>query len=417
MAASSGHRPRGDYPNGDAADMLGRKGDNKKSMKFCPECGATATPGAKFCVNCGEPLAIATAAAKPRTPIRIPPGFLVVFIGVLLVGLVVGGILIRQQRKVQAKEESAQASSNLPPGHPQIELPAKAVEFIKNLEGQAKKQPKDIAIWNRLGTVALRASLFDPSYFRLASDAYGHVLQLDPDNLEALRGIGNLNYDRQKYDEAIAAYEHYLKHKPDDPDVQTDLGTMYLYTGNADQAIKRYQKAISIKPDAFEAHFNMGVAYAALNNNAQARASLQQALKYAADQDSKTRVNDLLAKLNGGSAGTELAASGGSTGGGAPAADSSRPANSFEGQIEAMVRGLPFAGPKVASFKWTSQSKATVLMNNFPMEAMPPFARQKFLGDLADGIEQAKKTYHVSTPFELQIADAASGQVMETVSK
>ena len=64
-------------------------------------------------------------------------------------------------------------------------------------------------IWNRLGTVALRASLFDQSYFRLASEAYGHVLELDPDNLEALRGIGNLNYDRQKYDQAIAAYEHY----------------------------------------------------------------------------------------------------------------------------------------------------------------------------------------------------------------
>ena len=336
------------------------------------------------------------------------------FLGVLLVGLVVGGILVRQQRKVRAKAESVGASSNLPPGHPQVELPAKAIEFIKNLESQAKNQPKDIVIWNRLGTVALRASLFDQSYFRLASEAYGHVLELDPDNLEALRGIGNLNYDRQKYDQAIAAYEHYLKHKPDDPDVQTDLGTMYLYTGNADQAIKRYQKALSIKPNAFEPYYNLGVAYAALNNNAQARASLQQALKYATDQDSKSRVNDLLAKMAGG-AGTQVASSGGSAGGGiaAPAA----PANSFEGQIEAMVRGLPFAGPKVASVKWTSKNKATVLMNNFPMEAMPPFARQKFLGDLADGIQEAKKTYHVDGPFELQIADAASGQVMETVSK
>ena len=383
-------------------------------MKFCPECGAATQPGAKFCVSCGQPLS--PEAVQPRAPIRIPAGFTAVFLGVLLVGLVVGGILVRQQRKVRAKEESVGASSsNLPAGHPQVELPAKAVEFIKNLESQAQKQPKDVTVWNRLGTVALRASLFDQSYFRLASDAYGHVLQLDPDNLEALRGIGNLNYDRQKYDQAIAAYEHYLKHKPDDSDVQTDLGTMYLYTGNADQAIKRYQKALSIKPNAFEPYYNLGVAYAALNNNAQARASLQQAIKYAPDQDSKSRVNDLLAKMAGGGAGTQVASSGGSDGGGTAAA--AAPADSFEGQIEAMVRGLPFAGPKVASVKWTSKNKATVLMNNFPMEAMPPFARQKFLGDLADGIQEAKKTYHVDGPFELQIADAASGQVMETVSK
>jgi tetratricopeptide (TPR) repeat protein len=386
-------------------------------MKFCPECGAAIAAGAKFCVNCGQPLDTAAAIKPPRAPVRIPAGFAAVFLGVLVVGLIVGSILLRQQRQVRAKQESAQASANLPPGHPQVQLPAKAVEFINNLESQAKKQPKDIAIWNRLGTVGLRASLFDPSYFRLASDAYGHVLQLDPDNLEALRGIGNLNYDRRKYDEAIAAYEHYLKRKPDDPDVQTDLGTMYLYTGNADQAIKRYQKALSIKPDAYEAYYNLGVAYAAMNNTAQARASLQQALKYAPDPDSKTRANDLLAKLAGGSAGAGVGAAGGSMGGGAPATAPAAAANSFEGQIEAMVRGLPFAGPKVASVKWASKNKATVLMTDFPMQAMPPFARQKFLSDLGSGIEEAKKAYHVDGPFELQIADAASGQVMETVSK
>jgi tetratricopeptide (TPR) repeat protein len=301
-------------------------------------------------------------------------------------------------------------------------LPAKAREFVSNLEAQAKKQPNDIAIWNRLGTVALRAALFDASYYRMATDAFGHVLKLDPENLVALRGMGNLDYDQQKYDEAIAAYEHYLKHKPDDPDVQTDLGTMYLYTGNPDQAIKRYQKAISIKPGFFDAYFNMGVAYGAMNNPAQARDALNQALKSAPDADAKSRVNSLLAKLQGGrTSGAQVASADGGTaassGSVANAPQSASAPNSFQGQIEAMVRGLPFAGPKVQSVRWDSKNKATVLMNNFPMDAMPPFARQKFLGDLGSGIEGAKKTYHFDGPFVLQIADAASGQVMETVEK
>ncbi len=384
-------------------------------MKFCPECGSAVQPVAKFCVNCGQPLTLSVPAPQ-RVAIRIPPAFAAVFLGVVIVGLAVAGVLIRQHRKVQAQQESAQTASNLPPGHPQVELPAKAREFISNLQAQAKKQPKDIAIWNRLGTVALRASLFDTSYYRLASDAYGHVLELDPDNLEALRGIGNLNYDRQKYDEAIAAYEHYLKHKPDDPDVQTDLGTMYLYTGNPDQAIKRYQKAISLKPGFFDAYFNMGMAYGAMNDTAKARAALNQALKSAPDQDSKARVNELLAKLGG----AQMASVGGGGSADANAAGkSAAPAapNSFQGQIESMVRGLPFAGPKVQSVRWDSKNKATVLMSNFPMDAMPPFARQKFLSDLGAGIEDAKKAYHIDGTFELQIADAASGQVMETVSK
>jgi tetratricopeptide (TPR) repeat protein len=383
-------------------------------MKFCPECGSPVQPGAKFCVNCGQPLD-ASAAVPARARIRIPPAFLGVFLGVIVVGAAVAGILLRQHHKDQAQRESAQNAADLPPGHPQVELPAKAREFISNLEAQAKQQPKNIAIWNRLGTVGLRAALFDPSYYRLAEEGYAHVLKLDPDNLEALRGIGNLNYDRQKYDEAIAAYEHYLKHKPDDPEVQTDLGTMYLYTGNADQAIKRYQKAISIKPDFFDAYFNMGVAYGAMDKSDDARAALDQAMKFAPDQDAKSRVSGLLAKLAGGRAGAQVA----SAGGGAPAdqAQNAAAANSFQGRIESVVRGLPFAGPKVQSVRWDSKNKATVLMNDFPMDAMPPFARQKFISDLGSGIEDAKKTYHFDGAFELQIADAATGQVMETVTK
>ncbi|HEY2105407.1 MAG TPA: tetratricopeptide repeat protein [Candidatus Binataceae bacterium] len=388
-------------------------------MKFCPECGSALQPGAKFCVSCGQPVSL-SAAPPIRARIHIPPGFAAVFLIVVVAGLAAAAIFIRQHRKEQAQQESAKTSSDLPPGHPQVELPKKARDFINGLQADAKKHPQDIAVWNRLGTVALRAAMFDPSYYPMATQAYGHVLQLDPDNLEALRGIGNLNYDRQKYDEAVAAYEHYLKLKPADPEVQTDLGTMYLYTGNADQAIKRYQKAISIKPDFFDAYFNMGVAYAAMNDIANARSALNLALKFSPDQDSKSRVNVVLAKLGAGGGSPQVAS--GSGAGPAEAGTAGQPPagnapNSFQGQIESMVRGLPFAGPKVQSVRWDSKNKATVLMQDFPMDAMPPFARQKFVGDLGSGIEDAKKAYHFDGPFELQIADAASGHVMETVSK
>ncbi|HKD68418.1 MAG TPA: tetratricopeptide repeat protein [Candidatus Binataceae bacterium] len=387
-------------------------------MKFCPECGSPIQQGAKFCVTCGQPLSLTAAPAPQRARLRIPPAFALVFLAIVIVGMGAAGILIRRHRNEQVQQQGAQAPSKLPPGHPQVELPAKAREFISDLRDQAKKQPKNVAIWNRLGTVALRAALFDPSYHRMAAEAYGHVLQLDPENLEALRGIGNLDYDQQKYDEAVAAYEHYLKHKPDDPDVQTDLGTMYLYTGNPDQAIKRYQKAISIKPGFYDAYFNLGVAYGAMNDPAKARAALAQALKSAPDQEAKSRVNSLLAKLGGG-AGAQVASAGGAgaADGGVGQPSSGAASNSFEGRIESMVRGLPFAGPKVQSVRWDSKNKATVLMNDFPMDAMPPFARQKFISDLGSGIEDAKKASSFNGPFELQIADAASGQVMETVSK
>ena len=82
-----------------------------------------------------------------------------------------------------------------------------------------------------------------------------------------------------------------------------------------------------------------------------------------------------------------------------------------------MMRKLPVAGPKVASIQWPSAMHATVAMDNFPMDAMPPFARDKFLADIKSGIDNAKETHQVAGTVTIDIADAASGRVMESVSQ
>ncbi len=51
------------------------------------------------------------------------------------------------------------------------------------------------------------------------------------------------------------------------------------------------------------------------------------------------------------------------------------------------------------------------------MDRMPPFARAKFIDDVKSGISAAKSRYRVEAKVVLQIADAASGRVMETVSE
>lgn len=82
-----------------------------------------------------------------------------------------------------------------------------------------------------------------------------------------------------------------------------------------------------------------------------------------------------------------------------------------------MVRGLPIAGPKVGSVEWPDKLKAKVLMDNFPMDQMPPFAKTKFLDDLKAGIDSAKKDNNISSPVEVNIVDSASGRVMETITQ
>jgi tetratricopeptide (TPR) repeat protein len=178
-----------------------------------------------------------------------------------------------------------------------VQIPKEALDFIKQLEQKANANPNDLAAWDQLGDVTLRAAAFDPSYYPRASDAYAHVLKIDPENLDALRGVGNIDFDQRKFDEAIAAYEHYLSKKPDDPDVRTDLGTMYLSTNNADQAVIQYKKVLAAHPQFFEAAFNLGVAYGQMNQLADARTALATALKLAPDGEARNRVNQMVASL------------------------------------------------------------------------------------------------------------------------
>ncbi len=224
-------------------------------MRFCPHCGAPAIPKGKFCVECGRQLD--PAAANRIGGLQLTVAFVGVFLGILIVGLVVVYLIVPGTPPAtvasipQAEPSSGSAETDakdLPAGHPKVELPADARRFIDQIEKDAAGKPNDIAAWNKFGEVALRAAMFDPSYYLKAQEAFAHSLNLDADNPDALRGIGNLNYDHKNYDQAIAAYEHYLKEKPDDPEVRTDLGTMYLYTNNPDQAVVQYKRAIAAKP-------------------------------------------------------------------------------------------------------------------------------------------------------------------------
>jgi len=85
--------------------------------------------------------------------------------------------------------------------------------------------------------------------------------------------------------------------------------------------------------------------------------------------------------------------------------------------MERMLRDLPIAGPKVATVQWSSATRARVLMDNFPMDQMPPFAAAKFVSDLRTGIGDVKSAHDVRTPVEVDICDAASGRVMQSVTE
>lgn len=90
-------------------------------------------------------------------------------------------------------------------------------------------------------------------------DAYKEILRKDPDNLQALIGIGNLYYDTNQDLLAIGSYERALKLDPSNANVRTDMAVCYRRSGNVDRAVEELKKAISSNPRHAQSRYNLGV--------------------------------------------------------------------------------------------------------------------------------------------------------------
>ncbi|HEY9158724.1 tetratricopeptide repeat protein [Candidatus Binatus sp.] len=294
-------------------------------MADCSQCETPFPTGAKFCAACGNRVDAAGADkfwrpsdSRPRRS-GFSASWIAAVSGAFLVGAALTWLLmpagkhdrsqVAMQPTIQKRAPILNAqASGMPPGHSATSLPAghpmargqahAAGTLIAKAEKQAKARPKDIEVWNRLGDVAFRSAAFDPANDDTAREAFTHVLELDPDNLDALRGLGNVSFDQRRFDKAIAAYQHYLGRKPKDVQVLTDLGTMYLAQHNSHEAIARYAAALSLEPGFFPAQFNLAVAYLLLNDTAHAREALSRARALAPGDAARTRIDLLLARID-----------------------------------------------------------------------------------------------------------------------
>jgi cytochrome c-type biogenesis protein CcmH/NrfG len=418
---------------------------NPMAFKFCPECGLRTEPGARFCSSCGQAFRTAGAA--------LPLAGIVSLAALVLLG---GGFWLYQRygpepvRPLKPGEGVAAANPGAgaarpADAHPPFELPEDIRQYIAKIGKDAEAKPKDAEAWALLARVLYRASRVDPTYTDKAQEAFEHLHGIDPKNLEGLRGLGNLAYDRADRGKAIEYYQAYLDVQPDDAEVRTDLGTMRYESGDAEGAIKEFERVIAKTPSFYQAYFNLGVVYDARGERTIAHEQLRKARDAATEPAVKQRIDTLLAaaEKSGGSladaaaaaAQTASAAGPATAPPGAPAglpsadpmdaaaaaasaavaaAPQSPPVgNDFPSTVESVFRSAPVAGPKVAKVEWPEPRRARVVMDGFPMAGMPDVMRNRFLDRLKSGVTAARQRFSVSESVTVEIVDQASGDVME----
>jgi Tfp pilus assembly protein PilF len=417
------------------------------AFKFCPECGTPAAEGARFCTGCGQ-----TLGGRAGGGSALPVAGIAALVSLLLLG---GGFWLyfrmapTPARGLKPGEGPVAAA---PPGaggapvgaaattasgapHPQIELPDDIKQYIANLEKEAKAKPQDATAWQTLGRVQYRASRLDPSFSDAAQATFQHLLEIDPKNLDGLRGLGNLAYDQQDREKAVEYYRKYLALKPEDPEVRTDFGTMLFESGDIDGSLREFKSVIEKNPDFFQAYFNLGIVYESQGDREGAKKQLVKARDLAPDDNVKSRIGALISAAEQGipftqaaeqfaaqqaqapAAGAPPAAAGAPAMGGAAAAPvAAAPATTFAGAVEQVFRGNPIAGPKVARVEWPSPDHGRVLMNSFPMQAMPDVMRNSYLEKMTKGAREAKEKFAVQGAVTIEVVDQSSGEVMATVT-
>jgi tetratricopeptide (TPR) repeat protein len=81
----------------------------------------------------------------------------------------------------------------------------------------------------------------------------------NPEDFQAWRQLGNLYYDHNDPEKAIAAYSKSLEFHSGDANILTDLGVMYRRTKQPQKAIESFNKGIQMEPTHEPARFNKGI--------------------------------------------------------------------------------------------------------------------------------------------------------------
>lgn len=112
-----------------------------------------------------------------------------------------------------------------------------------------------------------------------AEVVYRKVLEVRPDQPDALHYSGVLAHQQGRSDEAIALITRSLELAPHQPDWHSNLGVIYQDKGRLEEAIAAYRRALALQPAHANAHNNIGVLLRARGLTAEAEEAYRTSIR------------------------------------------------------------------------------------------------------------------------------------------
>jgi tetratricopeptide (TPR) repeat protein len=154
--------------------------------------------------------------------------------------------------------------------------------------------PDDVNGWLRLGRAWLLIAKSNNNCYPKALAAYDHALGLAPNNLDALRTVGDIDTKEWEYRQATTAYERYFAHGGNDPGARLSLAAAYEDAGLGYKAVSQCKTVLAQDPSSFVAELALSNAYSTVGDYSEAESALQKARSLAPDDQDRAAVDSLL---------------------------------------------------------------------------------------------------------------------------
>jgi len=191
------------------------------------------------------------------------------------------GRLYRMNNDLQKAEREFKLSVKL---QPDSEEAVTTLAYLYNEEGDATRAVQVLSSVPDAGRSAKMYSALGYTYeqqkqYKEAIDAYKRAIELDRDNLDAIRGLAeNLMNDGQT-DAALEQYKIIADANPEDAQTYLHMAEIYRKSGKFDLALENLKKAESMVQDSIEVPYNMAAVYQAQGRFDEAAQTLQDLLK------------------------------------------------------------------------------------------------------------------------------------------
>jgi tetratricopeptide (TPR) repeat protein len=263
---------------------------------------------------------------------------------------------------------------------------------------EVRKDPENVALLKRyvklLETAASHSQ--DVAFIVELEKVYRDIIRLSPeDSFDERERLADLRFSMKDFSESAELYRAILAERPEDQKTRGRLASALTFEGQFTEAIKELETLLKAEPESFQGHAYLAITYAQMGNKEKAREVGKAAIAFAPSDEAKKRFETFLLSLDNKAAV-------------APSKNSAALlAKEGPEALLAYLEENEITRQKFAASRLEGDM-LTIYFVDFPMEAMPPFAKEKFFSRL-------KEATKGSGLKSLRIADADSDKELALI--